>query len=87
MCVTNDGDSVSQSCDLTDCLKHKENYTQHLILLVINYKTFLTKLRSLDENKGVGPDGIPPIFVKKCADYLVAPLLTIFVITNRYVLS
>ncbi|XP_045448929.1 uncharacterized protein LOC123657427 [Melitaea cinxia] len=31
-------------------------------------------LKSLDPSKGAGPDGIPPIFIKKCHKYLTLPL-------------
>lgn len=38
----------------------------------------LKKLKSINLNKGAGPDEIPPIFIVRCAEYLVDPLLTIF---------
>lgn len=35
-------------------------------------------LSGLDANKGAGPDGIPPVFVKNCAKELTPPLHIIF---------
>ncbi|CAH2105171.1 unnamed protein product [Euphydryas editha] len=45
---------------------------------ILDSETLLRKLKNLDESKGAGPDGIPPIFIKRCATYLVEPLLRIF---------
>uniref|UniRef100_A0A2A4JB85 Reverse transcriptase domain-containing protein n=1 Tax=Heliothis virescens TaxID=7102 RepID=A0A2A4JB85_HELVI len=36
------------------------------------------ELAGLDETKGAGSDGIPPIFIKRCAKALASPLQTIF---------
>lgn len=38
----------------------------------------LRQLSTLDISKGPGPDGIPPIVLKKCAENLHRPLTTIF---------
>ena len=38
----------------------------------------LEKLQKLDISKGAGPDGIPPILIKNCADSLLTPLLVVF---------
>lgn len=35
-------------------------------------------LESMDISKGRGPDGMPPIFLRQCAESLVAPLCLIF---------
>lgn len=48
------------------------------MLPLTDYNTLLMKLKSLGENKSAGPDGIPPVFVKKCAEYLIVSLLSIF---------
>ncbi|XP_060801905.1 uncharacterized protein LOC132902101 [Amyelois transitella] len=36
------------------------------------------KITKLDVNKGAGPDGVPPCFIKYCADALLTPLHIIF---------
>lgn len=41
-------------------------------------------LKTLDENKGAGPDSIPPIFLKRTADMLALPLMKLF---NQSLLS
>ncbi|BES96254.1 WD repeat domain 59 [Nesidiocoris tenuis] len=36
------------------------------------------ELLSLDPDKGAGPDGLPPVLLRSCADILVAPLSALF---------
>ena len=38
----------------------------------------LNSLAIIDTSKGMGPDFIPPLFLKHCADSLSAPLCLIF---------
>lgn len=38
----------------------------------------LKKIKQLDIYKGSGPDGIPPLFIKRCATVLALPLMMIF---------
>jgi hypothetical protein len=38
----------------------------------------LKKLKSIDLNKGPGPDGIPPLFIKNCAESLAGALCLLF---------
>lgn len=47
-------------------------------LLTIDQETIYKKLKSLDEAKGAGSDGIPPVFIIRCAQSLVIPLHIIF---------
>ncbi|CAH2087310.1 unnamed protein product [Euphydryas editha] len=46
---------------------------------IVFYETeVIKKIKSLDLKKGPGPDGIPPIFVKRCGNALAFPLTVIF---------
>jgi hypothetical protein len=58
------GASSGKSIDLSQC---------H-----IPFHNLFNKLLSLDINKSSGPDNVPPIFIKKCADALIIPLSVIF---------
>lgn len=40
--------------------------------------TVFNVLKSLDLNKGLSPDGISPLFLRECAEYLAYPLCLIF---------
>ena len=42
-----------------------------------------TKISNLDINKGPGPDGVPPIFLKKCSFNISRPLFHIFNLSLR----
>lgn len=68
----------THNSDCRDSLEYMEKNSQFTMLPIIDSETLLRKLKSLDENKGAGPDGIPPMFIKRCAIYLVEPLLIIF---------
>lgn len=46
--------------------------------LAISMNELLDGLYSLDKNKGAGPDGIPPVFLRNTAERIAKPLLTIF---------
>lgn len=46
--------------------------------LHLNESQVLSALNGIDTTKGDGPDNISPLFLKKCADTLCAPLLRIF---------
>ena len=58
------------------------NYETHTISSVGKITTSENEVHdtliSLDENKGGGPDGLPSMFVKKCAKSLCVPLTLIF---------
>lgn len=65
--------------------RHNSNFltsleinSQCLPHLTLDYETLLGKLRSLDVRKSAGPDGIPPLFISKCAATLATPLLYIY---------
>ncbi|XP_045454824.1 uncharacterized protein LOC123664276 [Melitaea cinxia] len=45
---------------------------------LLDKESILAKLVTLDDNKGAGPDDVPPSFIKTLAGELVHPLLTIF---------
>lgn len=40
-----------------------DSYSLYMVRPVINKEPLLTKLETLDWNKGTGPDGIPPRFI------------------------
>ncbi|XP_052561953.1 uncharacterized protein LOC120430056 [Culex pipiens pallens] len=44
----------------------------------VNNDDILKVLSSVDPSKGPGPDGLPPVFVKSCANSLVVPVSVIF---------
>ncbi|KAL0803350.1 hypothetical protein ABMA28_017413 [Loxostege sticticalis] len=44
----------------------------------IRHNELKQKLESLDVSKGAGPDGIPPLFIKRCSKTLMTPLLLLF---------
>lgn len=46
--------------------------------VVVSHKTLHKLLLSLDINKSAGPDNIPPVFIRGCADVLVYPLKILF---------
>ena len=54
------------------------NSSDYLTDIIINRDDLLNELKNLDKNKGPGPDGIPTMFLKNIANYIVDPLLTIF---------
>ena len=45
---------------------------------VITEEEIFTAMSNLDENKGGGPDGIPSLFVKRCAETLCVPLMLLY---------
>lgn len=62
----------------SDFLNNMKNNSLPLTAPVIDRESLLNKLKLLDLRKGAGPDGIPPIFIYKCASVLVYPLTKIF---------
>lgn len=55
-------------------------FNSHFTLsaLFIDIECIESKIKSLDGDKGAGPDGLPPRFVKNCCDSLSLPLYIIF---------
>jgi hypothetical protein len=68
----------SQDYYHTANLINLQKHGSHLFIPPFSTELVLKKLKSIDSSKGAGPDGIPPLFIVRCADCLVAPLLTIF---------
>lgn len=64
-------DPVSSNTLSTVCRKTSSNCLSHI---VVSEEEICKKLKSLDEKKGPGPDGIPPLIFKVCADELSFPL-------------
>lgn len=56
----------------------KDFYGLSISNITMNAPLVYEHLSNLDIHKGAGPDNIPPIFLKKCASFLAAPLETIF---------
>jgi hypothetical protein len=55
-----------------------DRYSQPITTPVISEETILKSLKSVNPNKGAGPDGIPPFFIVACADELLPALHFIF---------
>ncbi|CAH2094962.1 unnamed protein product [Euphydryas editha] len=51
---------------------------QSLGSLSISKEEILANIKKLDIYKGAGPDGVPPIFIKRCGSALALPLYLIF---------
>ncbi|XP_052751505.1 uncharacterized protein LOC128200839 [Galleria mellonella] len=54
-----------------------------LSTLTFTERDVMNVIRKINSNKGCGPDGIPPLFIKKCALNLVKPLAVIFNISIK----
>lgn len=67
----------STHCEISTVMNNSSQYSQ-IIKIIINKNEILNKLKSVNVNKGTGPDNIPPIFVKRCASALVDPLSIIY---------
>lgn len=60
----------------TDCV---DSYPQiSLNCIEVTEHQIRKLLNSIDDSKGAGPDGIPPLFIKKTSKHLVCPLKLIF---------
>lgn len=68
----------TQNRPVSDFLHNMQNNSLPLTAPTIDHESLLNKLKSLDLRKGAGPDGIPPMFIYKCAPVLVSPLILIF---------
>lgn len=55
-----------------------DRYNLTLSRINVSYADILASIRKLDTSKGPGPDGIPAIFVRNCAEELCIPLSIIF---------
>ena len=49
-----------------------------LPLLNFSLQDVMSKLQSIDGSKGAGPDNMPPLLLKNCAESLAVPAMTIF---------
>ncbi|CAH2209126.1 jg22867, partial [Pararge aegeria aegeria] len=62
-----------------DAMSHSNSsYKESICKITIDENTVLKLLKTLKTNKGAGSDGIPPIFLTKCATNLAKPLTIIF---------
>ena len=68
-----------------DPFDYDERNFQHLMRDCVDIQKFnisfddlVTQLKALDPNKGSGPDGIPPVFLRNTGPTIAIPLMTIF---------
>lgn len=61
-----------------DNFAHVPTDIVNLSIVNIDLVDIVNSLKSLDENKGAGPDTIPPIFLKRTADLIAIPLHFLF---------
>lgn len=50
------------------CFSYKKSLTPSMSEIIISEDDVFNKLRDLKPRSTCGPDGIPPIIIKKCAD-------------------
>ncbi|KAK9737746.1 hypothetical protein QE152_g10399 [Popillia japonica] len=55
-----------------------------IIKCSIEESIIIEKVKKLDTNKGAGPDGLPPFFVRSCEEALAVPLSILF---NKFISS
>lgn len=55
-----------------------DTYVSTLSKISLSESEILKKIKTLDRNKGPGPDGIPSSFIKSCGKELAVPLMLIF---------
>lgn len=67
----------TSQCDPTYPERHDNCYAS-FGRLSIDLEAVVRTLTSLDMDKGYGPDGIPPIFLRNCASNLAVPLCLIY---------
>jgi hypothetical protein len=68
------GDGQVLDCDL----KMLNNHSLELTAPYLSLETILNSLKSLDPNKGAGPDGVPALFIQACAEELALPMYLIY---------
>ncbi|XP_077287822.1 uncharacterized protein LOC143912421 [Arctopsyche grandis] len=68
----------NDDCSLSYVDAHIDNCSYCLDKIYVEKKEITYVLLNLDVNKGAGPDGIPPYFIKTCYLELVEPLFIIF---------
>ena len=57
---------------------HTDVVPTEMVDIDITIQDVLTELKKLDSNKAAGPDGLPSMVLKACADVLALPLLILF---------
>lgn len=72
--------TFSSDLEVSPNVSIPQNFISDAILNNIkkNEATVLKALKQLDPGKGSGPDGLPPLFLKRCAEALTYPLTFIF---------
>lgn len=63
------------------CLQPYAESNDSVFNLNVSKTSVLKLLNSLDVNKGPGTDGIPPVFIKRCAASILYPLHKIFMLS------
>lgn len=69
---------TNSQCQNLESLQVLVSDSQSLTVPVVTHDDIINKLKTINRNKGAGPDGIPPIFIAECASSLVVPLHFIF---------
>ena len=57
---------------------HTDVVPTEMVDIDITIQEVLIELKKLDSNKAAGPDGLPSMVLKACADVLALPLLILF---------
>jgi len=70
--------SVFEPSDQPVLFKSLTNHSLPMVINEIKKPQIVAEIKKLDSNKGSGPDGISPLFIKSCVDSLLEPLYIIF---------
>ena len=70
--------SVYRPASLLNGSQHSTDDNMLMSNVTLYKNKVLLVLRSIDCNKGAGPDMLPPMLLAKCADVLVTPILSLF---------
>jgi hypothetical protein len=71
-------DTPKYTCPNAGSRMLPDSYLNTLSSITVSEKDVLDKLKKLNTNKGMGPDNIPPLLLKRCAHSLAYPLKIIF---------
>ena len=70
--------SVYRPASLVNGSQHSTDDNMLMSNVTLYKNEVLSALRSIDCNKGAGPDMLPPMLLAKCTDVLVTPILSLF---------
>lgn len=66
-----------QSCD-PEAVRSLSQYEINLPRLLLSDNDILNERSAFGASKGPGPDDLPPVFVKGCANSLASPITTLY---------